>query len=182
MRAFQLFLSVDLSLGRVDYSLFSDQTLMEMFIDGFDDKSKKRYQDDEGIYLDVCEWTRIKCDEEKSVVEIAMDCHSIRGSLALLYVPPKVNGISNNSFTRGELNGSVDLTHLPDRMEFFDLHNNQLTGEIDLTRLPDSMEENIDNFGNTDNTNHKSTTEEFYGFYMKGVPRLSRRLKSHWTF
>ena len=38
---FELLLSVDPSLGRVDCSLLADQTLMEMLIEGFDDKPKK---------------------------------------------------------------------------------------------------------------------------------------------
>ena len=42
MYAFQIFLSVDPSLGRVDYGLFSDQTLMEMLLEGFDDETKKK--------------------------------------------------------------------------------------------------------------------------------------------
>ena len=49
-------LSVDPSLGRVDYSALSDQTLIELLIDGFDDVTKEKYQDNEGTYLNVCEW------------------------------------------------------------------------------------------------------------------------------
>ena len=49
MCAFQLLLNVDPSLGRVNYSLMSDQTLMEMLIEGFDDGTKKEYQDDDGM-------------------------------------------------------------------------------------------------------------------------------------
>ena len=44
MCAFQLFLTVEPSLGRVDYSSMSDQTLVEMLIEGVHDKKKKEYQ------------------------------------------------------------------------------------------------------------------------------------------
>ena len=73
MCVFQVLLSVDPSLGRLDYSLMSDQALMEMFIDGFDDKSQKQYQDDHRMFLDVCEWPSIKCDHDERVVEIYTD-------------------------------------------------------------------------------------------------------------
>ena len=53
MRASQIFLLVDLSLGRVDYRLLSDQALMELLFEGLDDKTKQEYQDPEGVYLDV---------------------------------------------------------------------------------------------------------------------------------
>ena len=64
MCAFQLLVSVDPSLGRLDYSLLSDQTLMEMLIESFDDETKKKYQDGQGMYLDICEWPKIKCDKQ----------------------------------------------------------------------------------------------------------------------
>ena len=54
MCALEIFLSVDPSLGRVDYSLLSDQTLMEMLFEGFTDKARKQCQDNDGMYLDVC--------------------------------------------------------------------------------------------------------------------------------
>ena len=41
MCALAISLGVDPSLGRVEYRLFSDPTLMEMLIDGFDDEKKE---------------------------------------------------------------------------------------------------------------------------------------------
>ena len=73
MCAFQVFLSVDPSLGRLDYSLMSDQALMEMLIEGFDDETKQDYQDKHGMYKDVCDWFPITCDEDERVVEISID-------------------------------------------------------------------------------------------------------------
>ena len=132
-------LSADPSLGRVDYSSLSDQTLMEMLTEGFDDETKKDYQDNEGMYLDVCKWSCIKCDDDERVSQIDIDsCHVI-GSLDLCYIPPKVNVLNINSWRKSKLTGSVDLRHLPGGMQKLDLQNNQLTGEIDLTQLPDRM-------------------------------------------
>ena len=135
MCASQLFLSTDSSLGRVGYSLFSDQTLMEMLVDGFDDETKEEYQDNHGMYLDVCGWSCIKCDDDERVVQIELGSETLSGSLELCYVPPKVKVLDISS----RLTGSVDLRQLPDEMSKLHLNNSQLTGEIDLTQLPDGM-------------------------------------------
>ena len=140
MCAFQQFLSVDPSLGRVDSSLFSDQTLMEMLVYGFDDETKKLYQDSEGMYLDICEWSCITCGDDERVIEIYIDSGNISGSLDLRYVLPKVKVLKiGSSGRRGKLTGSIDLSQLPEDMEVMRLNENQLTGEIDLTHLPSGM-------------------------------------------
>ena len=154
--------SKDPNLGRLDYSLLSDQALMEMLIDRFDDESKEEMQDVNGMYLDVCEWECVKCDGDRRVIEIDIDSSDVSGSLELFYVPPKVNeiyvrsmfnskltgsvdltrlpvGVNVLAFTDCRLTGKIDLTQLPNEMQFLDLQNNQLTGNIDLTRLPDEM-------------------------------------------
>ena len=140
MRAFQLFFSVDPSLGRVDYSSMSDQALMEMLIEGFDDETKKEYQDTDGMYRDVCEWQSFQCDEDHRVIEVSIASCYVIGSLELCYVPPKMKLLNISPWNgKGELTGSADLTHLPEGMESLSLNNNTLTGEIDLTSLPDGM-------------------------------------------
>ena len=140
MYVFQLFLSADSSLGRVDYTLMSDQTLTEMLIEGFDDETKKKYQDKNEMYLDVCEWSCVKCDGNQRVTEIDIIIDGLSGSLELRYVPPKVSVVNIRSWSRSRMTGSVDLACLPDGMWQLNLRNNQLTGEIKLTQLPDNME------------------------------------------
>ena len=71
---------MDPFLGRLDYSLLSDQALMEMLIEGFDDETKKKYQDDHGMYLDVCEWPNITCDEDESVIDRVSQIGVVRPS------------------------------------------------------------------------------------------------------
>ena len=139
MCALQLFLSVDPSLGRVDYGLLSDQTLMEMLLDGFDNETKKEYQDNDGMYLDVYKWQSIKCDDDDRVSEIQINSRHVSGSLALCYIPPKVTVINISTSAKSGLTGSVDFAHLPKGMQKLMLPGNQLAGEIDLTRLPDGM-------------------------------------------
>ena len=79
MCAFQLFLSVDPSLGRVDYNSLSDQTLMEMLIEGFDEETKRRYQDSHEMYLNVCELSCVVCDDDERVIEINIDSETVSG-------------------------------------------------------------------------------------------------------
>ena len=62
--------AVDTDLGRVDHSSFSDQTLMEMLFEGFDGDTRKRCQDAEGVYLDVCKWKSVECNTEERVITI----------------------------------------------------------------------------------------------------------------
>ena len=141
MFSFELLLGADASLGRVDYSLLSDQTLMEMLIEDLDDEAKKRYQDNEGMYLDVCKWSCVTCDDDRRVIEIGADSSVISGSIHLYFVPPKLKVLKiKPPWTGGKLTGSVDLAHLPRGVRAIDLRNNELTGEVDLTHLPESME------------------------------------------
>ena len=163
MCAVQLFLSVDPSLGRVDYNLLSDQTLMEMLIDGFDDETQEKYKDNDGMYLDVCKWSHVICDDNERIIHIDIVRVNLMGSLELFYVPPKVksfiisscgsskltgsvaltqlpDGMTYLSLENSQLTGGIDLAHLPEGMKYLHLNNNQLTGEIELTRLPDGME------------------------------------------
>ena len=105
MCVFQVLLSADPSLGRLDYSLLSDQTLMEMLIEKFDDETKKEYQGKHGMYKDVCEWECVECDDHEEVVEIDINSRYVSGSLDLCYVPPKVNLINISTLGKGELIG-----------------------------------------------------------------------------
>ena len=140
MCAFALFLGADPSLGRLDYSLLSDQALMEMLIDGFDDDTKKENQDSHGMYLDVCEWSCVECDDDERVIQIHTDGGDLSGSLDLCYVPQKVKVLDISPEDKCELTGSVNLTQLPEGMQSICLNNNELSGEIDLAHLPDGMD------------------------------------------
>ena len=140
MFTFALFVSIDPSLGRVDYSLMSDQTLMEMLIEGFDDESKQRYKDKDGMYLDVCKWKFTNCDDHQRVIDMFINNENVTGSLDLCYVPPRMKRLRiSNMCGSSKLTGSVDLKQLPDGMKYLALENSQLTSEIDLAHLPDGM-------------------------------------------
>ena len=141
MCSFEILVSVDPSLGRLEYSLLSDQTLMEMLIEGFDDDTKKMYQDNHGMYLDVCEWSCVTCDDEQRATEISMLSNSVNGSLELRHLPPKVQFCNIFSFSSNRLTGEIDSAQLPRGMKSLTLINNQITGEIKLAQLPEGMKQ-----------------------------------------
>ena len=128
-------IAVDPSLGRLDYNLLPDQALMEMLIDGFDEESKEDYQDDHCMYIDVCEWPCVECDENQRVVEIGAT-DDLNGSLQLSFIPATVKKFE---MPWNQLTGSADIAQLPEGMEMLSLNNNGLRGTLDFAHLPGSM-------------------------------------------
>ena len=128
-------LTADPSLGRVDYDSLSDQTLMEMLIDAFDEETRQRYKDDDGMYRDVCQWEYVKCDGSDRVIEVSPNM-GVKGSLQIALIPPKVQEFR---MRWNQLSGSIDLAHLPQSMVMICLPCNHLAGSIDLSQFPESM-------------------------------------------
>ena len=129
--------SADSALGRVDLRSLSDQTLMELLIDGFDEESKQRYKDKDGMYLDVCKWSCVKCDRDHRVTEVN-EKQYFTGSLQLSYMPPKVKTFY---IQWHRLEGSIDLMNLPEGLEYLGLNQSGFMGSMNLTKLPESMKE-----------------------------------------
>ena len=126
---------IDPSLGRLEYTLLPDHSLMEMLFEGFDAETKKRCQDTDGMYLDVCEWPCVGCDDEERVTQIG-EYNQVSGSLYLCYIPPNVESFA---IPDSQLSGSIDLTQLPQRIKGVELWGNRLTGTVDLTHLPQRL-------------------------------------------
>ena len=149
--------TADSQLGRVDYSLLSDQALMEMLIEEISDAAKKKYQDKDGMYIDVCDWERIKCDADGNVIKV-YDIEA-DGTISLSYIPPKV--WSFQMFMRGvhgtletsalqpslkvlkiaqnKFHGTVNFATLPPNMVKLGVYKNAFTGSVNLESLPDSL-------------------------------------------
>ena len=132
-----LLLCSDPNLGRVDYNSLSDQTLMEMLIDGLDEETKEKFQDTDKMYLDVCEWDFVKCDADNRVVEICARS-KLSGSIQLQYTPPKVTHF-RLVWSQSNVHGTIDLTHLPEAIQKISITGTQLSGSIDLEQLPHGM-------------------------------------------
>ena len=160
-------LTVDPSLGRLSYESLSDQALMEMLIEGTADSTKRHFQDNNGAYLDVCEWSGTTCDASDNVVSFAIKEGNrwniqFDGTLALEYLPKNLlflfmcntNSISSGTLqtallpsklrrfcvTRHKLSGTVDMTALPKHLQLFSIKENVFSGSCDLRNLPENIE------------------------------------------
>ena len=151
-------------LGRFDSNLLTDQSLMEMLVEGFHDEIKEEYQDENGMFLDVCQWRGVGCDDAQNVTSVSgFRCH---GLIALDFIPPKValfkmvlgslcGTLSTNTIPKGmtELNlvnnclsGTVDFMMLPECMQQLSLQYNEFTGSANFHLLPNALEKlNIEN-------------------------------------
>ena len=58
-------LSTDSTLGRIDFTSLSQQTLMELMMN--DCKEKHLFQDDEGYFLDVEHWNGVTHNDSRDV-------------------------------------------------------------------------------------------------------------------
>ena len=68
-----------------------------MLFEGFDEETKRKYQDDDGMYFNACEWPLVQCDDHERVIDICAYSCEIGGSIQLCYVPPKVREINVSS-------------------------------------------------------------------------------------
>ena len=134
MSAFHLFFSVDPSLGRLDYSLLSDQSLMEMLVGGLSKTVKKLFQDDSEMFLDVCDWDGVQCDNNANVTSVRID--ECDGPIALEFIPPRVGVFHMRA---GSLSGTLSTSALPKGMEYFAISTNNFGGTVDFTSLPEGM-------------------------------------------
>jgi len=126
-------------LGKVEYGTMSDQILMELMIVKVNNNNQ--FMDDDGEFLDVCQWRGVKCDDKNNVIEINWGYNSNinlnGGAINLSWMPPFVREF--NCFYQN-LNGTIDTVKLPQCLETLSLSGNMFSGTIDLTQLPKSLE------------------------------------------
>ena len=153
-------LTADPSLGRIDYSLLSDQALMEILFDGIRTDNDASIRDENGNFNDISEWNYIKCIGD-SVSEIKIHgSHISDKQFPFEFIPPRVTvfqtGVSSNlhgtldpsvlphslivfDVAWNKLHGSVDLRSFPEKLHEIYIHNNSFSGSLDLTSLPASI-------------------------------------------
>uniref|UniRef100_A0A7S4KU35 Leucine-rich repeat protein n=1 Tax=Paramoeba aestuarina TaxID=180227 RepID=A0A7S4KU35_9EUKA len=125
----------DEHLGRLDYASFSQQTLMEMVIEGIENKqvqiigTKRKMRD-------VEKWKRVKVNAEKEIIKANWGYYALEGSVDLRWLP---STIQTFILQGNRLTGSIDLTKLPEELLQLDLSSNSFSGEIDLENLPPKL-------------------------------------------
>ena len=136
-----IFLSIDPALGRLDFESLSDQALMEIVFDGLVPETKKYFQDENGEFLDVCEWDGIICNEDGDVETIAYESMEMNGSVSFEHLPKNVTQliITHNGYGMDAITGTLETRLLPRKLTEFDVNGNALTGTVDLSQLPSTM-------------------------------------------
>ena len=152
-------LCIDPALGRLDYHLLSDQTLMEMLIDGIWQKDKEKLFDTNGNFIDACEWMGVKCEGDRVTHIIALHMEFRRKMFPFWYIPPLVEkfvaeyryfhgtlntndlprGLRNFNVAYNKLNGTLSLRELPRSLEKFRVYINLFSGSVAFADLPQSL-------------------------------------------
>ena len=155
--SFLLFSALDESaLGRIDYSTYSHQALMELLIRRIPEA--KMVQDSAGNFLDIEEWEGVNLNADGEVTKISLPFESLDG-IDLQWVPPTVETIILDSggicaeldtvllprtlrkmnIRNNRLYGSIKWSHLPPHIDTFIADTNCLSGTVELSAIPTSM-------------------------------------------
>ena len=155
---FSIFTADVQSIGRCDEHSLTDQARMELLMIGAQDV--KRLQDDQGDFLDACEWSGVRCDSDFHVVSIDFDntdylrrCMAQLltfvddadrelgldpyGSIDLRWIPATVVDFRVSGLA---FEGSVNTALLPRELRQFTVTNNKLGGEFRIDDLPGDLE------------------------------------------
>ena len=132
-----------------------------MLMEGLSAPSKRRFQDEHGGYLDVCDLAFIDCDADQNVFSVLLPYNwRIEGSIDLAFLPPSVvkliatstqglEGTVNTSILPQDLSrialghsfsGPFNMATLPKDLCSIDIFNNQFCGSLALGHLPEFME------------------------------------------
>ena len=125
--------AIDAALSRADTALLPDQVLMELLVEPFATEAKKRFLDADGVFLDVCEWHDVECDESANVIKVNWWWEDFCSTIELHLAPQKIESLL---LSYNGLKGTVDLTRLPNALERLFLDGNEFHGRLDLTQLP----------------------------------------------
>ena len=127
-------------VGRVNPDFVSQQTQLELLVEGLPDKEK--FQDADHFFLDAREWNGLMHNTENEVTDILWaswpdEFFPQGGSIAFRWLPETVK---NFTVYRAGASGMFDVQYLPAQIKRFDLGTNAFCGEVDLTRLPCTLE------------------------------------------
>ena len=129
-------LCADIGLGKMDPSMLSDQDRMELFVANLAHKYLATFQTQDGTFLDMCEWTGMECDEDGNIFEVCLQ-RACDGTVCLEFFPESVDTIIISS--NGSLEGTLNTSKLPSRLEVCELDGNNFDGVVDMTKLPKAL-------------------------------------------
>ena len=130
------FTAVDPTLGRIDYDSLPDQALMEIAFESCSDDFKAKWRDENGGFLDVCDWEGVVCDKNGRVMEVYASGSKVQLSTAnFAYFPPLTESLS---LQQGFI-GTLTTSDLPKSLKFFNLESSSFSGSVDMTALPPDL-------------------------------------------
>ena len=130
-------LCVDQALGRLDNHSLSDQALMEMLIDGMEEEHKELYQDENGNFLDVCEWEGIECADDRVEYLFLAFRKFTEKPFPFNFIPPHVQTFRASDCN---LHGTLETGVLPSGIKLLNVESNALHGTLSLKAFPRAME------------------------------------------
>ena len=128
-------LTTDSPLGRVSLAHLSNQSRMELLVEGFTETSKAKLRRSGGDFFDICDWKEVDCDASGEIQSISFFSYA-RGSIALDFIPPTVTSFTaeGKRFT-----GTLDTRLLPPELTKLNLKSNALEGTVDMGSLPAAL-------------------------------------------
>ena len=163
-----LVLTIDESLGRLDYIMLSDQARLEIFFGDCIAEQKISLgillkESDPSSYVDFCDWDDASCDEDGNVVRLHVwrcspldtDLHKFN----FAYLPPKLRQLTmSDLYCMGDLSMSdlpeglenfyvsgrcpcpqFETKNIPRSLTNFESNSCEFSGSCDLTVLPPNM-------------------------------------------
>ena len=121
--------AIDPALGRLDYESLSDQALMEIIIGGMAAEDKKRYQDENGNFKDVCEWNLRACEDDRVTSIFFMEVDMGERQFPFDFIPPLVQSIVMEDCVAC---GTLDTSLLPLNLNYFEINKNKLHGTLNF--------------------------------------------------
>ena len=156
---------LDKHLSRLDPTLLSQQSAMEIFFDGV--INKEYFVDENGNYKDIEFWEGVELNADGDVISLHYNCQDIySGNEPAFYKTPNFaflpetvwkvtlvrhllkRTVETADLPRGltylnEFSGSFDFENLPANIKKLDITKNEMTGSIDTSKLPRSLKEVI---------------------------------------
>ena len=134
---------IDPALGRLDYTLLSDQTCFEILFDGCTAEQKKelgiiKNENEIATYPDVCDWKGAECDEEGNVLKMKLWSMSELGPhrLRFGYIPSKLISFALSFVDCDE---RIRMSDLPQTLERFDIRYSKVLCTLEVKDIPRNL-------------------------------------------
>ena len=131
-------LFADTALGRIDITLLSQQTKMELLIEPLPRRVTDSFDAANEVTRDACEWLGVTCSADRDVIEISWTFMGAPHGLIinLVYLPDELHKL--NLFNAG-IGGEIETDGLPPPLENLQLACNRFFGTLALNTLPAGM-------------------------------------------